>query len=82
MACQPKLAMFKELKVGGGRGIRTPGTLPGTVVFKTTAIDHSAIPPRRLPQHSAPISNALATRSTAWGRLICASGADDDRVQV
>jgi hypothetical protein len=32
---------------GGGRGIRPPGTLPGTVVFKTTAIDHSAIPPRR-----------------------------------
>ena len=34
-------------KGGGGRGIRTPGTLPGSVVFKTTAIDHSAIPPRR-----------------------------------
>src|SRR6188474_1394935 len=32
---------------GGGRGIRTPGTLTGSVVFKTTAIDHSAIPPRR-----------------------------------
>src|SRR6185436_3969314 len=32
-------------RCGGGRGIRTPGTLPGTVVFKTTAIDHSAIPP-------------------------------------
>jgi hypothetical protein len=31
---------------GGGRGIRTPGSLPGTVVFKTSAIDHSAIPPR------------------------------------
>src|SRR5262245_50489079 len=30
---------------GGGRGIRIRGTLPGTVVFKTTAIDHSAIPP-------------------------------------
>src|SRR5947207_15442230 len=30
---------------GGERGIRTPGTLPGTVVFKTTAIDHSAISP-------------------------------------
>src|SRR5581483_8143438 len=26
---------------GGGRGIRTPGTLPGTVVFKTTASDSS-----------------------------------------
>ena len=33
--------------IGGGRGIRTPGTLPGTAVFKTAAIDHSAIPPRR-----------------------------------
>src|ERR1700719_2035316 len=32
---------------GGGRGIRTPGTVSGSVVFKTTAIDHSAIPPRR-----------------------------------
>lgn len=32
--------------VGGEEGIRTPGTLPGTVVFKTTAIDRSAISPR------------------------------------
>ena len=31
---------------GGGRGIRTPGTVTRSVVFKTTAIDHSAIPPR------------------------------------
>jgi hypothetical protein len=30
----------------GEGGIRTPGTLPGTVVFKTTAIDHSATSPR------------------------------------
>ena len=41
------IAFFKRtLKVGGGRGIRTPGTVSGSVVFKTTAIDHSAIPPR------------------------------------
>jgi hypothetical protein len=33
------------LRIGGERGIRTPGTLPGSVVFKTTAIDHSAISP-------------------------------------
>ena len=32
---------------GGGRGIRTPGTLSGTAVFKTVAFNHSAIPPRR-----------------------------------
>src|SRR5262249_11280906 len=44
-----QIAPFKQSasRIGGGRGIRTPGTLPGTVVFKTTAIDHSAIPPRR-----------------------------------
>jgi hypothetical protein len=32
-------------KVGGEGGIRTPGTVPGSVVFKTTAIDHSATSP-------------------------------------
>jgi hypothetical protein len=31
---------------GGGRGIRTPGDLAATTVFKTVAIVHSAIPPR------------------------------------
>ena len=30
---------------GGGRGIRTPGDLAATTVFKTVAIVHSAIPP-------------------------------------
>ena len=31
---------------GGGRGIRTPGDLAASAVFKTAAIVHSAIPPR------------------------------------
>jgi hypothetical protein len=30
---------------GGGRGIRTPGDLAASTVFKTVAIVHSAIPP-------------------------------------
>src|SRR5262249_45966570 len=30
---------------GGGRGIRTPGTRKGSTVFKTAALNHSAIPP-------------------------------------
>jgi hypothetical protein len=30
---------------GGGRGIRTPGTLSGTAVFKTACFNHSHIPP-------------------------------------
>ena len=33
---------------GGGRGIRTLETLAGLTVFKTVAIDHSAIPPREI----------------------------------
>jgi hypothetical protein len=31
---------------GGGRGIRTPGTLSGTTVFKTAGINRSPIPPQ------------------------------------
>ena len=32
--------------MSGGRGIRTPGPREGSTVFKTAAIDRSAIPPR------------------------------------
>src|SRR6476646_7106654 len=31
--------------MNGGRGIRTPGTVPRTAVFKTAGINHSPIPP-------------------------------------
>jgi hypothetical protein len=31
---------------GGGRGIRTPGTVSRTSVFKTDCFNHSHIPPR------------------------------------
>jgi hypothetical protein len=30
---------------GGGRGIRTPGTVSRTAVFKTATLSHSVIPP-------------------------------------
>jgi hypothetical protein len=40
------LDVFGRLN-GGGRGIRTPGTLSGTTVFKTAGINRSPIPPRR-----------------------------------
>ena len=33
---------------GGGRGIRTPGTVSRTSVFKTDCFNHSHIPPREL----------------------------------
>jgi hypothetical protein len=32
-------------KSGGRRGIRTPGAVSGSAVFKTAAFDHSAILP-------------------------------------
>ena len=40
-------AAARATATGGGRGIRTPGTLSGSTVFKTAALNHSAIPPRR-----------------------------------
>ena len=39
-------ASHEQSEVGGGRGIRTPDTLSSTAVFKTAAINHSAIPPQ------------------------------------
>ena len=36
-----------EQKVGGEEGIRTPGSLPASTVFKTAALNHSAPSPRR-----------------------------------
>ena len=40
---------FKILNLAEEEGFEPPETLPGSVVFKTTAIDHSAIPPQRNP---------------------------------
>jgi hypothetical protein len=34
-----------EYKVGGEEGIRTPGSLPASTVFKTAALNHSATSP-------------------------------------
>ncbi len=42
--------------VGGGRGIRTLETFAGLTVFKTVAIDHSAIPPKIFYIHFKPIT--------------------------
>src|SRR5262245_58413571 len=39
------LRQLSEAKIGGERGIRTPGAVSDTVVFKTTALNHSAISP-------------------------------------
>jgi hypothetical protein len=44
---------------GGGRGIRTPGTVPRTAVFKTAAIDRSAIPPGELRLYLLGLAAAL-----------------------
>ena len=55
-----------ERGIGGGRGIRTPDTLSGTTVFKTAAINRSAIPPRREIQITRlPARPGRAVRSSA-----------------
>ena len=40
------LIFFIAFYNGGERGIRTPGTVAGTLVFKTSALNRSAISPR------------------------------------
>src|SRR5579864_6654344 len=42
----PSVAEGPAPSDGGGRGIRTPGTVSRTVVFKTTRFNRSRIPPR------------------------------------
>ena len=39
------LGYAARMCAGGGKGIRTLGTVSGSAVFKTAAIDHSATPP-------------------------------------
>ena len=51
--------------IGGGRGIRTPGTVARTVVFKTTAIDHSAIPPHRKTRPEFAVSRPQGRKTLA-----------------
>ena len=46
----------------GERGIRTPGPLKRTTVFKTAAFDHSAISPIKLYLTSAKTLLALPAR--------------------
>ena len=43
---------------GGGRGIRTPGTLSGTSVFKTDCFNRSHIPPRLIKVYQSNPFNA------------------------
>ena len=48
--CKPKLATFS---FGGERGIQTPGTCNSSAVFKTVAIDHSAISPKAVQRYAS-----------------------------
>ena len=58
---------------GGGGGIRTPGTLARSTVFKTAAFNHSATPPRpcaffnKVSQNARPIVK-FARQICAWTR--------------
>src|SRR5262245_25153097 len=56
---QCSLSMF--VCRNGGRGIRTPETVPRLTVFKTAAFNHSAIPPSE------------RITEVTWGKTIVAS---------
>jgi hypothetical protein len=57
---------------GGGRGIRTPGTLSGTAVFKTACFNHSHIPPRGFAlvyQPGGPTAPDVSSRALSIDKL-------------
>ena len=51
---------LNQMRPGGGTGIRTPGTLARSLVFKTSAFNHSAIPPQRASVSGITTQNAIA----------------------
>lgn len=57
---------------GGGGGIRTPGDITATVVFKTTALDRSATPPGK--------PSILATENQHWKAPLESLGAAGNRI--
>ncbi len=50
---------------GGGRRIRTSGNIAATLVFKTNALNHSAIPPWE-PRHSTKLR---PTYQRGWAKV-------------
>ena len=53
--------------VGGERGIRTPGTLSGSTVFKTAAFNHSAISPRNPEPGTQAYCRAIFSNPSMYG---------------
>jgi hypothetical protein len=70
---QPGYATSPYTLTGGGRGIRTPGDVAATMVFKTIAISLSAIPPRGL--YLTPADGSIAWQPGAVKQNACRSGA-------
>ncbi len=60
-----------KLKNGGGRGIRTPGRIAPTAVFKTACFNRSHIPPReRTALLSLLYDNRMTTVRSEAAQLI------------
>ena len=66
---------------GGGRGIRTPGRVSPSMVFKTTALNRSAIPPRvgNSSTRPAPRGQAGKNRPEAPARRVPPPGPGSGR---
>ena len=58
------------LVIGGGCEIRTHGEVAPSLVFKTSAIDHSANPPARLLYISKFVEAPVITITNASPRII------------
>ncbi len=71
----PPLSVRTVVGLGGERGIRTPETLSGLSVFKTDAIDRSAISPQLVFQLAAEMVRHLCGQQVTAGEWQMSLGA-------
>src|ERR1044071_1748443 len=70
-------------KVGGEEGIRTPGSLPASTVFKTAALNHSATSPLDVARHpSVPIGSITIQVTTIATHSNVASCSETGQVRT
>lgn len=62
--------MIRERHICGERGIRTPGTLSGTTVFKTVAFNHSAISPNCTVEQFFPLLSGTPSAAADGGKAV------------
>src|SRR5688572_25037967 len=76
-----RFSLWIQRVIGGEEGIRTPGTLPGSTVFKTAALNHSATSPLRTFRNPLQAAHERAERIGDYHRAVRLLEVLEDRNQ-